>query len=99
MSFFMNNWNNHQTARMQMDNAATDMNLRETDPERYRENRDGPLLGPLVILAVIVVLLALVILSITPKESMPSEEIQLAATCSTTQKTECFNTNCLLLDT
>lgn len=53
MSFGMNNWNNNDQARMQVENTSLENKMWETDPDKARENARPKLLH-LVVLAVAV---------------------------------------------
>lgn len=61
MSFGMNNWNNNEQARMQVENASLENQMWETNPEQARQNTKPRLLVHLVVLAIAVIGLTLLV--------------------------------------
>ena len=61
MSFGMNNWNNNDQARMQVENSSLDNKMWETDPDKARESAKPRLLLHLVVLVIAVIGLTLLV--------------------------------------
>ena len=61
MSFGMNNWNNNDQARMQVENASLENKMWETDPDKARESAKPRLLLHLVVLVIAVIGLTLLV--------------------------------------
>ena len=61
MGFAMNNWNNNNQARMQVENTSLENKMWETDPEKARESAKPRLLLHLVVLVVAVAALTLLV--------------------------------------
>lgn len=61
MSFGMNNWNNNEQARMQVENSSLENKMWETDPDKARESAKPRLLVHLVVLAIAVIGLTLLV--------------------------------------
>lgn len=57
----MNNWNNNDQARMQVENSSLENKMWETDPDKARENARPKLLVHLVVLALALLALNLVV--------------------------------------
>lgn len=61
MSFGMNNWNNNEQARMQVENSSLENKMWETDPDKARESAKPRLLLHLVVLVIAVIGLTLLV--------------------------------------
>lgn len=61
MSFGMNNWNNNDQARMQVENSSLENKMWETDPDKARESAKPRLLLHLVVLVIAVIGLTLLV--------------------------------------
>lgn len=61
MSFGMNNWNNNDQARMQVENTSLENKMWETDPDKARESAKPRLLLHLVVLVIAVIGLTLLV--------------------------------------
>ena len=61
MSFGMNNWNNNDQARMQVENTSLENKMWETDPDKARESARPKLLLHLVVLVIAVIGLTLLV--------------------------------------
>lgn len=57
----MNNWNNNDQARMQVENTSLENKMWETDPDKARENARPKLLLHLVVLVIAVIGLTLLV--------------------------------------
>ena len=57
----MNNWNNNDQARMQVENTSLENKMRETDPDKARESAKPRLLLHLVVLVIAVIGLTLLV--------------------------------------
>ena len=57
----MNNWNNNEQARMQVENSSLENKMWETDPDKARESAKPRLLLHLVVLVIAVVGLTLLV--------------------------------------
>ena len=57
----MNNWNNNDQARMQVENTSLENKMWETDPDKARENAKPRLLLHLVVLVIAVIGLTLLV--------------------------------------
>ena len=55
----MNNWNNNDQARMQVENSSLENKMWETDPDKARESAKPRLLLHLVVLVIAVIGLTL----------------------------------------
>ena len=57
----MNNWNNNDQARMQVENTSLENKMWETDPDKARESAKPRLLLHLVVLVIAVIGLTLLV--------------------------------------
>ena len=57
----MNNWNNNDQARMQVENSSLENKMWETDPDKARESAKPRLLLHLVVLVIAVIGLPLLV--------------------------------------
>ena len=57
----MNNWNNNDQARMQVENTSLENKMWETDPDKARERAKPRLLLHLVVLVIAVIGLTLLV--------------------------------------
>ena len=57
----MNNWNNNDQARMQVENSSLENKMWETDPDKARESAKPRLLLHLVVLVIAVIGLTLLV--------------------------------------
>lgn len=57
----MNNWNNNDQARMQVENSSLENKMWETDPDKARESARPRLLLHLVVLVIAVIGLTLLV--------------------------------------
>ena len=57
----MNNWNNNEQARMQVENSSLENKMWETDPDKARESAKPRLLLHLVVLVIAVIGLTLLV--------------------------------------
>ena len=57
----MNNWNNNDQARMQVENTSLENKMWETDPDKARESARPKLLLHLVVLVIAVIGLTLLV--------------------------------------
>ena len=57
----MNNWNNNDQARMQVENSSLENKMWETDPDKTRETARPKLLVHLVVLVIAVIGLTLLV--------------------------------------
>ena len=62
MSFGLNNWNNHQQVRDQMENESLEYQMRETNPEQAKKDLISRMSVRGAILILLVVVLAVVLL-------------------------------------
>lgn len=61
MSFGMNNWNNNEQARMQVENASLENQMWEQNPDAARQSTKPRLLVHLVVLVVAIIGLTLLV--------------------------------------
>ena len=62
MSFGLNNWNNHQQVRDQMENESLEYQMRETNPDQAKKDLASRMSVRGAILILLVVVLAVVLL-------------------------------------
>ena len=61
MSFGLNNWNNHQQVRDQMENESLEYQMRETNPDQAKKDLASRMSVRGAILIVLVIVLAVVL--------------------------------------
>lgn len=61
MSFGLNNWNNHQQVRDQMENESLEYQMRETNPDQAKKNLASRMSVRGAILILLVIVLAVVL--------------------------------------
>jgi len=61
MSFGMNNWNNNEQTRMQVENSSLENQMWETNPDAARQSTKPRLLVHLVVLVIAVIGLTLLV--------------------------------------